>query len=222
MATETRMTANAFQREHPQLDGSGRYFRFNVTQGLEKVALEEHNKKNIILAATRSYVKSQDVHTKLQRCGNILAGRPLETIVSHMPLFEESEDVAEPPPLPSDYAGYTGKPGKSMVEHVVLLLNLRAWDWRWVWFLRSLAVVVCVSLLLLLLNPAPIHINHANPNGSSYHGFNHSKAMFAIMGRTGVGKSNFIDVLGGRHVETGSPPEVGHGLESCKYSSNRT
>ena len=38
--------------------------------------------------------------------------------------------------------------------------------------------------------------------------------IYAVIGRTGVGKSSFIDVLGGRDGE-GREPKVCHGLQSC-------
>jgi hypothetical protein len=43
--------------------------------------------------------------------------------------------------------------------------------------------------------------------------------IFAIMGKTGVGKSTFIDLLGGREVKTKERPVVGDSLESCKFVS---
>ena len=52
-----------------------------------------------------------------------------------------------------------------------------------------------------------------------YKGIDHSVPIFAIVGKTGVGKSQFINVLGGRHIEDGRPPQVGHTLASCKYRS---
>jgi hypothetical protein len=38
--------------------------------------------------------------------------------------------------------------------------------------------------------------------------------IFTILGKTGVGKSTFIDLLGARHVKTRRPPVIGHSLSS--------
>jgi hypothetical protein len=42
--------------------------------------------------------------------------------------------------------------------------------------------------------------------------------IFAMIGKTGVGKSSFIDKLGGLDV-TGKHPGICHGLESCKIGT---
>lgn len=52
----------------------------------------------------------------------------------------------------------------------------------------------------------------------AYSDLNASWPVFAILGKTGVGKSSFIEVLGGRTLATGSSPEVCDGLESCGFS----
>jgi hypothetical protein len=41
--------------------------------------------------------------------------------------------------------------------------------------------------------------------------------IFAIIGKTGVGKSSFINELEGRNA-SGKPPDICHGLYSCKSS----
>jgi GTP-binding protein EngB required for normal cell division len=38
--------------------------------------------------------------------------------------------------------------------------------------------------------------------------------IIAVMGKTGAGKSTFIDALGGRSAITGKRPDIGHGLGS--------
>ena len=38
--------------------------------------------------------------------------------------------------------------------------------------------------------------------------------IIAVMGKTGAGKSSFIDALGGRNAVTGEKPHIGHGLGS--------
>jgi predicted GTPase len=38
--------------------------------------------------------------------------------------------------------------------------------------------------------------------------------IIAVMGKTGAGKSSFIDALGGRHAVSRERPDIGHGLGS--------
>lgn len=61
ISTETETTAERFRRNHVLLGLSGRYFRFNVVQGLEAVRLDEHEKVKEIEAAADRYLKSPDV-----------------------------------------------------------------------------------------------------------------------------------------------------------------
>ncbi|KAJ9664647.1 hypothetical protein H2201_005161 [Coniosporium apollinis] len=74
IATETEQTAERFRRDKSYLD-DGRYFRFNVLRGLEDIGLEESKKKKEIAAATRRYVRSEEVFKHMQACGNNLSGR---------------------------------------------------------------------------------------------------------------------------------------------------
>ncbi|KAF4340652.1 tetratricopeptide repeat domain protein [Fusarium beomiforme] len=52
LATETEKTAEQFRRDKSGLDDEGRYYRFNVSHGLEDVGLEESKKQREIAAAT--------------------------------------------------------------------------------------------------------------------------------------------------------------------------
>ena len=73
IATETEKTAEKFQRDKTHLDKIGRYYRFNVTHGLEEIGLEDSKKKPGIAAATNGYVGSYDVYKKMQDCAkNVL------------------------------------------------------------------------------------------------------------------------------------------------------
>jgi len=74
IATETEQTAEKFRRDKTHLDSSGRYYRFNVTRGLEDIGLEETKRKRDIAAATRRYVGSQDVLKQMQTCAEQVAG----------------------------------------------------------------------------------------------------------------------------------------------------
>jgi hypothetical protein len=75
MATETQLTAERFQRKQVLLDTTGRYYRFNVVQGLEDIGLEEAKKVKEMAAATRQYISSQEVHKQIQACAGSIAGR---------------------------------------------------------------------------------------------------------------------------------------------------
>ncbi|CAK7198610.1 hypothetical protein SEUCBS139899_001274 [Sporothrix eucalyptigena] len=75
IATETEKTAQQFHRDKASLYDEGRYFRFNVDQGLQEIGLEESKKKKEIAAATRHYIESQIVFRQMQACANNLAGR---------------------------------------------------------------------------------------------------------------------------------------------------
>ena len=72
IATETEATAESFRRDKQDLDADGRYYRFNVSRGLENVALENAEARPIILAATRHYIETQTVYKELQACAKVL------------------------------------------------------------------------------------------------------------------------------------------------------
>ncbi|KAG7415776.1 Nephrocystin-3 [Fusarium oxysporum f. sp. rapae] len=73
LATETERTAEQFRRDKSSLDDEGRYYRFNVSRGLEDVGLEESKKQREIAAATGRYIESQDVFKQMRACANSLA-----------------------------------------------------------------------------------------------------------------------------------------------------
>ncbi|KAL8855282.1 MAG: hypothetical protein Q9178_008069 [Gyalolechia marmorata] len=93
IATETEKTAEAFRRDKTYLDNTGRYYRFNVTRGLEDTGLEESKKKNEIAAATRRYVGSQDVFMQMQACAKNAAGR--EYWVKNYTISAEESDCRQ-------------------------------------------------------------------------------------------------------------------------------
>ncbi|MCJ1310207.1 hypothetical protein MMC25_003869 [Agyrium rufum] len=75
IATDTEQTAENFRRDKIFLDNTNRYFRFNVSHGLEEIGLEESSKKKEVAAATGWYVESQDVFKQMQACAYNVAGR---------------------------------------------------------------------------------------------------------------------------------------------------
>ena len=75
IATETEKTAESFHRAHSDLDDGNRYFRFNVSHGLESIGLEDAAQKNKIMAATTRYVALESVMNQMKLCGNNLSSR---------------------------------------------------------------------------------------------------------------------------------------------------
>jgi Patatin-like phospholipase len=69
IATETEATAKLFHRNHSELDEGNRYFCFSLTMGLEKIGLDKAAQKNVIMAATKSYLESQTVKRQMPLCG---------------------------------------------------------------------------------------------------------------------------------------------------------
>jgi hypothetical protein len=67
IAMEKEQTAERFQREQPLLDDPGRYSRFNVMRGLENIELGSGNVR-AMAAATRRYLRSQEVHKQIRAC----------------------------------------------------------------------------------------------------------------------------------------------------------
>jgi hypothetical protein len=78
ISTQTEALAESFQRANSSLDEDGRYFRFNVRMGLERIGLEEASKIDTIMAVTRNYVQSQEVFKSMKRCGQRLSERDVQ------------------------------------------------------------------------------------------------------------------------------------------------
>ena len=78
IATETELTAESFLREHHHLDLSGRYFRFNVTRGMEDIGLEEYTERPRIASATMAYLSGNVVSKNVQECVKLLKGERLQ------------------------------------------------------------------------------------------------------------------------------------------------
>ncbi|KAH9216167.1 acyl transferase/acyl hydrolase/lysophospholipase [Leptodontidium sp. 2 PMI_412] len=75
MVTQTKRSADHFMNDHrnlTRLDGTQRYFRFNVDQGLQEVGLEEFQKRRLVEAATKSYMESPDRENLVALCAKIL------------------------------------------------------------------------------------------------------------------------------------------------------
>jgi hypothetical protein len=74
IATETENTARRFARDKALLSDGGRYFRFNVPSGLDRIAMEDSKSKSAIVAVTDRYLEDQDTVKKMEKCANILKG----------------------------------------------------------------------------------------------------------------------------------------------------
>jgi hypothetical protein len=75
IATDCQTTDEAFHRHHKNLAAEGRYFRFNVTRGLENIGLESAEKMGIIKTATRNYLSSEDTFGVIKGCAANLRAR---------------------------------------------------------------------------------------------------------------------------------------------------
>lgn len=72
LATETEMTAETFVARWRGHFDEGRYFRFNVHQGLQAVGLAEYEEQGVIEAATDEYLRSQEQKFRLRDCTRTL------------------------------------------------------------------------------------------------------------------------------------------------------
>lgn len=64
IATETKKTAERFQKANGELFRNSRCMRFNVEQGLQSVGLEEYKEKNKIKNAAEEYITDQNTVDK--------------------------------------------------------------------------------------------------------------------------------------------------------------
>ncbi|KAK3203447.1 hypothetical protein GRF29_112g1348125 [Pseudopithomyces chartarum] len=69
MSTQTEETAKNFRRNHENLKESGRYFRFNVSHGLERIGLEWTDRKNDIINITKPYLEEDETDELLRKRG---------------------------------------------------------------------------------------------------------------------------------------------------------
>ncbi|KAI5918917.1 acyl transferase/acyl hydrolase/lysophospholipase [Camillea tinctor] len=67
ISTETEMTESRFFRDHERLGIGGRYFRFNVNQGLADVQLGASESLGIIEAATEKYLRDDRVGRSINK-----------------------------------------------------------------------------------------------------------------------------------------------------------
>jgi hypothetical protein len=91
IATETEQTAESFAKEHSDLLTAKKYLRLNVQQGLEKVGLEEYDKRAEIIAATKNYLQKAEVRIWIDIFVTTVAGK-------NEP--QPEAPIITPPPLP--------------------------------------------------------------------------------------------------------------------------
>lgn len=68
IATDCQTVAETFHRHHKDLAAGKRYFRFNVTRGLENVGLQSQERIGEIKAATRNYLSSEQTFEAIKEC----------------------------------------------------------------------------------------------------------------------------------------------------------
>jgi hypothetical protein len=72
LATDTQQTADNFAKNHKNDALAGRYFRFNVSHGLEDVGREEYKEMSTIAAATKDYLLEPEVRSVVEKCAEVL------------------------------------------------------------------------------------------------------------------------------------------------------
>ena len=80
IATKTEKTTEFFHQAHSDLDDGNRYFRFNVSHGLESIGLEDAAQKNKIMTTTTRYVALESVKKQMKLCENNLSTRKCESM----------------------------------------------------------------------------------------------------------------------------------------------
>lgn len=68
MVTETEKTAASFIESWQEHYDNGRFFRFNVNQGLQDVGLAEHEKRGVIEVATEQYMTETEQQSRVRAC----------------------------------------------------------------------------------------------------------------------------------------------------------
>lgn len=68
IVTDTEQTNKEFRMENSDMVRKGRVFRFNVTQGLAAVGLEEHEAMDRIATYTDDYLDDLDVFYTVEKC----------------------------------------------------------------------------------------------------------------------------------------------------------
>ncbi|RYP25003.1 hypothetical protein DL765_000231 [Monosporascus sp. GIB2] len=67
LTIETKRAHIEFNRNHPELGATNRYYRFNVVHGLERVGLEEADKRDVIAGITMAYLDEDERRETLRK-----------------------------------------------------------------------------------------------------------------------------------------------------------
>ncbi|CAK7210459.1 hypothetical protein SEUCBS140593_000831 [Sporothrix eucalyptigena] len=84
ISLQTDQTAETFQRNNATLRAEGRYYRFNVTHGLERIGVEESSRRREVAAAARNYISSDTVFEMITRCVQSLTSSFVEDRIDHV------------------------------------------------------------------------------------------------------------------------------------------
>jgi predicted acylesterase/phospholipase RssA len=80
VCTETEITANSFNRSHPELsDGQQRYFRFNAPRGVAEIGLDEASEAGTIEDMTDVYLRDENTVKQIRQCARMIADGNLGT-----------------------------------------------------------------------------------------------------------------------------------------------
>lgn len=81
IATDKEQTATAFVSRWRQQYDEGRFFRFNVEQGLQGVGLAEYEKLGVIETATEQYMSEMTQESRVRKCVGNLKGKQSASMV---------------------------------------------------------------------------------------------------------------------------------------------
>ncbi|CAK7204876.1 hypothetical protein SEUCBS139899_007638 [Sporothrix eucalyptigena] len=84
ISLQTDQTAETFQRNNATLRAEGRYYRFNVTHGLERIGIEESSRRREVAAAARNYISSDTVFEMITKCVQSLTSSFVEDRTDHV------------------------------------------------------------------------------------------------------------------------------------------
>lgn len=72
IATETKETEEKFRCDNPNIVNTGRYYRFNVPDGLAEVGMAQAEKYSKIASMSNDYVEKEEVNVAMKACAKAL------------------------------------------------------------------------------------------------------------------------------------------------------
>ena len=73
IVAETEKTANDFFYDHGDMVKNNLLYRFNVTNGLANIGLEEYKEVGAMADATQTYLGNGEISKRVESCAKILA-----------------------------------------------------------------------------------------------------------------------------------------------------